>query len=973
MRKHVLLVFLLLCLLSIANPAVGAFQEPSMADYTAFPLFISQSVEPNIMIMLDNSGSMNLPAYANSEAYSGLPYAIAESILSNKIKSPYDDIEELISTKNVLNNNDLDLANVNRPGSDILVGLRFQDVGIGQAATILSASIDFVSNSSCTDATNLVITGEASDDASVFETTDGNLSSRTSTTASVSWNSVASWSTGQTYTTPDLTSIVQEIVNRSGWSKASSMAFVLSGSGFRQAYAFEGDQNLAPVLKITFQKDSETMRYYGYFNPDYFYTYGSNRFNLAYKKISYNSVSKKWIVQDLNGASTTLDDSGIENKELWDGNWLNWLCMRRIDVMRKVLMGGLATARTGGGNQVNYGDNTSSSYSVTFNSSAGSAVSPFNGSYEYYIDKQKISVSGLKYYIRVQKDVDYEPENFLEGNLAGVLQKIGDEARWGNTWFNDGVKESGATVAHTIGTNITTLITTLQNKSCNTWTPLAESYYTVMQYFKQKDPKSGLGYPNNAVPNANQGDDPYYNGIQYVKCSKSFVILLTDGASTKDAKIPDEFKDYDEDGDLISCNESTESGCQYPGGGTGHLDDVALYARTNDLRDDLEDDQNLILYTIYAFGSDDNARSLLQDAARNGGFEDQNGDNRPNLTTEYDADKDGVPDTYFEASDGYTLESKLYEAITDILKRAGSGTAASVLSTNSSGEGNTLQAWFRPHVVSNLVKAKWLGYINSLWVDTYGNLREDTNENAQLDDSDLEISFEINADGDTVINRAGLINPLDDLKAIFEVGDRLAEREPNSRKIFTCIDKNSDGQIIDTSSDPYDASGEILAFNTANASQLQPYLGVASDSVWGDSSAGLGATIDERATNIISWVRGADIAGLRNRTLDNVTWPLGDIVNSSPVIISKPPEKFHIWYSDLSYKTYYDAVKNRETVIYVGANDGMLHAFTSWQYDSDNTAYVKPSGASADERIGDELWAFVPQAVLPHLKWISHE
>ncbi|MCP4745279.1 MAG: hypothetical protein GY874_03930, partial [Desulfobacteraceae bacterium] len=25
------------------------------------------------------------------------------------------------------------------------------------------------------------------------------------------------------------------------------------------------------------------------------------------------------------------------------------------------------------------------------------------------------------------------------------------------------------------------------------------------------------------------------------------------------------------------------------------------------------------------------------------------------------------------------------------------------------------------------------------------------------------------------------------------------------------------------------------------------------------------------------------------------------------------------------------------------------------------------------ERIGDELWAFVPQAVLPHLKWISHE
>ena len=27
--------------------------------------------------------------------------------------------------------------------------------------------------------------------------------------------------------------------------------------------------------------------------------------------------------------------------------------------------------------------------------------------------------------------------------------------------------------------------------------------------------------------------------------------------------------------------------------------------------------------------------------------------------------------------------------------------------------------------------------------------------------------------------------------------------------------------------------------------------------------------------------------------------------------------------------------RNRETVVFVGANDGMLHAFTGWVYDGD--------------------------------------
>jgi len=92
-----------------------------------------------------------------------------------------------------------------------------------------------------------------------------------------------------------------------------------------------------------------------------------------------------------------------------------------------------------------------------------------------------------------------------------------------------------------------------------------------------------------------------------------------------------------------------------------------------------------------------------------------------------------------------------------------------------------------------------------------------------------------------------------------------------------------------------------------------------------------------------------------------------------------PPENFHIIYGDESYQNYYNSVRDRETVVYMGSNDGMLHAFTSWQYDSDNGLYADPypsdaAGSSTyipNERIGDEIWAYIPQTLLPHLKWLA--
>ncbi|MBW2339247.1 MAG: hypothetical protein JRF50_02710 [Deltaproteobacteria bacterium] len=709
---------------------------------------------------------------------------------------------------------------------------------------------------------------------------------------------------------------------------APNILIIMDNSGSMNFQAYTGAYN-------------HNTRYYGYFEPYKKYTYGSNIF-----------------VRDSNGD--------------WDGNFLNWLTMRRVDVARKVLMGGLATSRTGGGNQTNIGEDPAQSgrdFTKSYQDTDDVTPFPSTTEYSYLMDEGYFYVDGSTYTIRVQKDITYPDEapNFVDGNIAGVLQKVGNKARWGLEFFNFGTgnNESGGTVTRTIGTNMTDLITSIQNKGCDTWTPLAEAYYVAMQYFKQEDVEEDLDYPNNCVPNANQGDDPYWNN-EWVYCADSFVILLTDGASTMDMMIPDSLKDYDGD--------SNDPG-SYPSSGSNYLDDVALYARTNNLRTDLDGDQNLILYTIYAFGDDPDAESLLKDAAKNGGFIDRDGNNRPNLQEEWDVDGDAVPDTYYQADNGYQLEAKLIQAINDILARASSGTAVSILATAEEGEGNLVQAYFRPTVPVGLTEVNWVGYLQSLWVDSRGNLREDTDQDHALDVTvDRVITYFLDpATGDTKVKRFAVStsNPYPNLESdsydllqmnqvipLWEAGTRLAQRNASARTIFTYLDKDKDG-VVDT--------GEVVNFDASSASYIKPYLGVKDNATW----SYLGATHDDRVTNLIDYIRGEDkdSSGLRTRTIDGKVWKLGDIVDSTPVSLSKPPDNFHIIYGDESYQTYYEANTYRETVVYVGANDGMLHAFTSWKYDTANQQYTQPSLTT--EEMGDELWAYVPQSLLPHLKWLA--
>jgi len=156
-----------------------------------------------------------------------------------------DDAEENSSGGVDLSSSDLELV---QESSNQTVGIRFNGVNIPRHSPVRNAYIQFTCDeTSNQNPCNLIIQGQAADNASTFTTTNKNISSRSRTAASVNWsppvwNSVGMAGPGQR--TPDLSSIIQEIVNRPGWSQGNSVAVIITGTGKRVAEAYSGGETV---------------------------------------------------------------------------------------------------------------------------------------------------------------------------------------------------------------------------------------------------------------------------------------------------------------------------------------------------------------------------------------------------------------------------------------------------------------------------------------------------------------------------------------------------------------------------------------------------------------------------------------------------------------------------------------------------------------------------------------------------------
>src|SRR5438876_2211086 len=746
---------------------------------------------------------------------------------------------------------------------------------------------------------------------------------------------------------------------------------------------------------------------------------------------------------------------------------------------------------------------------------------------------------------------------------TGVIQDLGDKARFGLIEFRN--SGDGGKVLVPIGStqgipyNSTTVTTYTSNKAAMlgqiqttfaaTSTPLSETLYTGIKYIAQLPQPFGTttsylypcafstcgpafgasqtagglgtgesvslvsgetcpsGYQGSSFSNCTAGRDPYFfssanpvwaSSSKVVPCCKTFIMFLTDGEPTADTNSElDRFIYPSATGTAIHGTTCTgdytgtpasltgsvadqaayvaQSGCfdtvsvdptnagaantiapatllkkhktDYPFSTRNHyLDEIAYWGHTTDLRQatvtypngttetghDLTGFQNVTIYPVFAFGNI-SGREILMQAGKNGGFIDENGNNMPDLQSEWDqVDNvtgllvpDGVPDTYFESQNANDMKDKMLAALVSMLQKTSSGTSVSVLATSSTGDGAIYQAYFFPvtfvNIASNTNQVLWTGFTQGLFLDKFGNLRENYSapgcagppdgKLVLIHDCIVKVRLETDpsspnfnsvvvdrfkddgtapgstagdgvADTTTPFQTVALsTGGVSNVQPLWEGGRRLALLSPGTtcessttwpiagnrsqggntcRRILTWADVSNGGGIGGG------AGNETLEFSTANAFTLCPFLGgkavlycngdnvaaiTPADISTDPNLAGcLGITrrqcAQNEATNIITWSRGSAVSGLRDRTFNVVNdagaivqaqWKLGDVINSSPVIVGAPRERYDVLYGDATYAQFFQRYKDRRQVAYMGANDGMLHAFNAGFFKTDES------------------------------------
>jgi probable HAF family extracellular repeat protein len=166
-----------------------------------------------------------------------------------QVSNANDDGDEDSGGTPHLNNQKLELGQI------LWHGTRFQNVTIPGGTCITRAYVQFSAQASNSETTHLTIFGEDADNAAAFTTASNNLSSRTRTSASVTWNNVVSWTANNDFQSLDISAIIQEIVDRPGWASGNSMVILFRSddlNGKRIADSYDFDPNDAPKLHVEY-------------------------------------------------------------------------------------------------------------------------------------------------------------------------------------------------------------------------------------------------------------------------------------------------------------------------------------------------------------------------------------------------------------------------------------------------------------------------------------------------------------------------------------------------------------------------------------------------------------------------------------------------------------------------------------------------------------------------------------------------
>ena len=292
--------------------------------------------------------------------------------------------------------------------------------------------------------------------------------------------------------------------------------------------------------------------------------------------------------------------------------------------------------------------------------------------------------------------------------------------------------------------------------------------------------------------------------------------------------------------------------------------------------------------------------SPLWYAAKWGGFNDINNDGIPQ-PEEWDANNDGNPDNYFPVTDPSRMAQTMRSVFNRISEEAGAATAISTSSGSLKTGNRVYSASFR--------SGKWTGDV---------------------------ISQEISV--------TGVVNAVPDWSASDQLSARIAAG--TAREILSYNPTSNQGVPFRWPANAAAPQNDEISAAQVQALGRNPIT---------DLQDALGA---ER----LDYLRGDHVDGFRRRAS-----PLGDVVHSSPILVGSPssfyPDSWGATAPETAepYSSFGRKHRNRRRVVYVGANDGMLHAFDAGLWND-----IQWSAGT-----GEEVFAYVPSPVFPRLSDLS--
>ena len=126
-------------------------------------------------------------------------------------------------------------------GGDITSGFRFNNVQIPRSAHLKYAYLTFTVDGTYTVPVNVQIYGEATGNSATFTLSSPPVNRPTTNDATL-WNIVDEWVLGKRRTAPQLSSVIQEIIDRQDWNTGNSLSLIVknaTSTNVRRVIAFE--------------------------------------------------------------------------------------------------------------------------------------------------------------------------------------------------------------------------------------------------------------------------------------------------------------------------------------------------------------------------------------------------------------------------------------------------------------------------------------------------------------------------------------------------------------------------------------------------------------------------------------------------------------------------------------------------------------------------------------------------------------